>query len=355
MLRRGMADVSRDESRIGAEEQSTDALSSARVSLPVLLAVAALVLLLPAALRFGPLAASARASQSPFRADIERIRPRMVFLGNSMLASRIDPDVLDRRLGPGSAYVIATWGQMSAYWYLVTKNHIAAAAHPPEKLFLFFRDHHLTEPTLRTTGKYLRELRKVSRAQEPEFEAVLASRQTWQERLADLLRDIYPIQQRRDGASNRLQALAALPLGAAGPSWDVGRRYNELFDLERLRPTEGDDLGGEARYPGAYDFADNVERSFLPRIIELCRARGIQLHLVRVQRRPGPDGPPPQSPELRAYLEALRAYLAAQGVAYHDFTGDPEVTLARYRDGDHIADPAWYTELFLERLASELR
>jgi hypothetical protein len=78
---------------------------------------------------------------------------------------------------------------------------------------------------------------------------------------------------------------------------------------------------------------------------------GIRVAFVRVQRRPAPNGPPPQSPALQEYVRKLRAYLEAHGAIYHDDWGDPDQPLQVYEDGDHVtkAFRRTYTELFFRK------
>ena len=114
--------------------------------------------------------------------------------------------------------------------------------------------------------------------------------------------------------------------------------------LDRLRAFEAADLPqseGEA-----LDFAENVDRSLLPEFIRVAERAGIRLGFIRVQRRPGPDGPPVQSDELQRYVHDLRSYLEARGVYYGDDYGDPLLSLDRYADGDHLRPDARipYTE-----------
>jgi hypothetical protein len=69
---------------------------------------------------------------------------------------------------------------------------------------------------------------------------------------------------------------------------------------------------------------------------------------VRVQRRPTRTEPE----ELQTYLAQLKDYVTFKGAGYYDFTGDPELTLDHYLDGDHIR-PEWKresTENFLRRM-----
>jgi len=39
----------------------------------------------------------------------------------------------------------------------------------------------------------------------------------------------------------------------------------------------------------------------------------------------------------------------------YDFTGDPELPLSAYHDGDHIKDQKKYTKLFFKRLGDLLQ
>jgi hypothetical protein len=62
------------------------------------------------------------------------------------------------------------------------------------------------------------------------------------------------------------------------------------------------------------------------------------------------DRPPDQSPALVRYVADLEAWLESQGALFHDDTGDPEMTLDLYEDGDHVGDRRRYTEIFRKRL-----
>ena len=46
---------------------------------------------------------------------------------------------------------------------------------------------------------------------------------------------------------------------------------------------------------------------------------------------------------------AVLAWAEANGACFHDDTGDPEMTLDLYEDGDHVADRRRYTEIFRKR------
>jgi hypothetical protein len=104
-----------------------------------------------------------------------------------------------------------------------------------------------------------------------------------------------------------------------------------------------------------YDFHAQVGKSILPHFIELAQKHSISLVFIRVQRRPTENGVQPDFKELAKYMEELQAYLASHDADFYDFSGDPELRLSAYNDGDHIKDAKIYTELFVRRLSHLLQ
>jgi hypothetical protein len=123
---------------------------------------------------------------------------------------------------------------------------------------------------------------------------------------------------------------------------------NDRFGVDHLRVMEAADMAVDQ----GIDFDSAVEHSVLPLMLRDAARAGLTLCFVRVQRRPLGGKPPPQSPALRRYMTDLREYVQARGGVLHDDTGDPQMTLNMYGDGDHIARHARerYTTLFFERL-----
>jgi hypothetical protein len=58
---------------------------------------------------------------------------------------------------------------------------------------------------------------------------------------------------------------------------------------------------------------------------------------------------------MKAYMARLKAYLEAHGAVLYDFTGDPQIPLSMYGQGDHIADPKEYTPIFYNRMRELLQ
>jgi hypothetical protein len=325
------------------------------------LAVSCMVLLAP-----GLLIPAPPRDKAPFddRGHLARLRaedPRYVFIGNSIVESQIDPVRLGGLLGGARVSTVITHGGMTAFDYLMFKNFVLASGISPRQVFFTFRGTSLTQPRLRTEGEFRRTIDTMSGEREEVLEQVLKGRRTWGRRLAGWLADdVFTAGVHAPQVKGWLdQALLHLTMppwsgskpGKHGPRFKEA--LNQRFGLERLRGSAGDLVEADAAAGESapdYDFARAVEGSFLPPIIELARQRGVGLVFMRAQERPGPQGPPAQDPRMAAYLDQLRAYLDARGIPFHDFTGDPELTLDLYDSGDHMAYPARYSEILHRRL-----
>lgn len=277
-------------------------------------------------------------------------RPQWVFIGDSMMGTRIDPILLGQLSSTHDELVAFLYHAATgpAWWYLAFKNHLVASGIRPRAVFVFFRDTNLTDTLFRLDGLYGNVLDEVAHAEEPELDALVAARQGVWSRVHAAAARVYETD------------VAAGWLEPAVRRWFVNWRYpdprararfdqllGERFDLATLRPYVAADLGalGEAA-----DFARDLPTSVLPGMLALARQHGLPLVFVRVQRRPNGTTPPPQSAALRRYVGELEAWVEAQGAIFHDDWGDPEMPESIYRDGDHIADRDHYTRVFRARL-----
>jgi hypothetical protein len=268
---------------------------------------------------------------------LQRLQPGHVFIGDSMLGTRIDAATFAALTG-GHVSLLLRAGTGSAYWYLAFKNYLVASGVRPTVVFFFFRDTNLTEPLFRLTGPFRWSLDHVAGMQEPELNEVIASRAQgpWF-RMHRAVTATYDVE-RANAAMER--ALYDWPVRLwtddepARRAWLDGMNY-ETMGLDRLRLMTAADV--EAAADAEADFAANMPRSVLPLVIDLARAHDIRVAFVRVQRRPVNNRPPVQSARLQRYVEDLRAYVESHGMLFHDDTGDPQQTLAMYEDGDHVA------------------
>ncbi len=297
-----------------------------------------------------------RRDHEPFNATvIDRLRygrPEWVFIGDSMLGTRIDPIQLGEMSGRGNRNVAFLFHAATgpSWWYLAFKNQLVVSGVKPRCVFFFFRDTNLTDTMWRLPGHYGRILDTVATEYEPELDRVVAERTrgVWA-RAYNALNRAYEI----DVATMWMEPLVR--------HWFVRWRYpdaesrlafeasaEKAFALEFLRADVGSDLG-VARDP---NFARDLPTSVLPLIIDLAQREDLHLCFVRVQRRPENGQPPQQPPALRRYVAELAAYVRSRGAAFRDDTADPEMTLDLYADGDHVSDRRRYTEIFHRRLAT---
>ncbi len=143
--------------------------------------------------------------------------------------------------------------------------------------------------------------------------------------------------------------------GPGGPE-QLQQHLNDAFTLQKLRPSLAADIASGEDELG--DFGRMLPKSVLPDFLALARTYGVRLCFVRVQRRPRPDGrPPEQSETLRRYIADLQRYLDANGAVFRDDTGDPDYPLSWYTDGDHTAFRyrQQYTDLFVQKLGPLFR
>ena len=90
--------------------------------------------------------------------------------------------------------------------------------------------------------------------------------------------------------------------------------------------------------------------------VALADAAGAKLVFYRVKRRPNADNVTPQDEALATYTREFKAWAKQQGHEHVDENDDPAITLAMFRDGDHLLPSAYdaYTDLFRERMRSLL-
>ncbi len=303
-----------------------------------------------------------RRPHEPFRTEVigtlQRDRPAWVFIGDSMLGTRIDPIHLGRisSTGDETATVLFHAATGPAWWYLTFKNQLAASGVAPRMTFVFFRDTNLTDTLFRLESQYGFALDQVATASEPELDSLIARsrRGAWQ-RVHRTVDDAYET------------TVATSWMEPAVRRWFVRWRdprpgvidafewnLEQVFSVDRLRYDVGADLGTGETAPDP-DFARDVAASVLPLMLDLSRRHALPLCFVRVQRRPVGNQPPAQSPALRRYVADLQQWLELNGACFHDDIGDPGLTLDSYSDGDHAASRVRYTEHFRKRLDSHFR
>jgi hypothetical protein len=285
------------------------------------------------------------------REMLRRIRPEYVFIGDSTLGSRIDPAHLGRAVHQPAWWVMQP-GTGPAYWYLGFKNAVLGAGLKPRVVFFFFRDYNLTDVLFRLDDQFRWSVDTLANPIEPELDRAVARRLEgpWYA-VPRTLDAAYRFRAVRAATDTIVRTWPARAIAGPGGAEPLQRHLNDAFALDKLRPFIAADIASGEDELG--DFSRMLPRSTLPDIIALGRAHGIKLCFVRVQRRPRPDGrPPEQSEVLRRYNDDLGRYLESNGAVFRDDTGDPDYPLAWYTDGDHTAFRfrRQYTDLFIRKL-----
>jgi hypothetical protein len=287
--------------------------------------------------------------------DLRYLNPGYVVIGDSMAGSRLD----ERRLGELSGTAIAPLlqpGSGPAFWYLALKNWVIASGIKPRMIMMFFRDTNLTDTMFRLDPQFRWSLDLTALDREDELNALIARRIGPLQRGKVLLDRYWQVEQTRQWVE---PALTTWPAEMLIPS---RRRRSEFLTVmnvrlgfDHLRPMQAADIQiGDAPQ---LDFEHDVETSVLPLMLRDAKNAGLTICFIRVQRRPTASRPPAQSPALRAYVKSLRQYVIERGGLFHDDTGDPELTIDLYEDGDHFARHArrLYTENLYNRLRSHFQ
>ncbi len=310
------------------------------------------------------------------RKELAAKKPDFVFIGNSMLFSRIDPPALASTPGGGSGMNLTMGGVFSAHWYLWLKNDIIPSGHRPRATFLFFRDDELTTPYRSVSTPEERALlAKASVDDERELHEALAFHRPFIDRLETFFYDLYPIQLKRNDLDWLLDSLALLPAlpDYSGMLWRkkfgsptvTPEEENVLFEQRQtfkreikdtlfsangFRPRPAPRATTDTQAKPALTFAEQLPHSLLPAMLRLAREHGLRLEFVLVKQRPNLDGSPLIRPASeQRYLADLRDYLAAHGAGLHDDNPDERWTPEHYYDQWHIAPrfKALYTQRFV--------
>ncbi len=284
-------------------------------------------------------------------ANLRYGQPAWVFIGDSMMGTRIDLQYLGEISSTHNELVSFLFHPATgpAWWYLAFKNHLVASGIRPRAVFVFFRDTNLTDTFFRLESLYGNALDEVAHAEEPELNALVAGRKrgVWSRVHGAVVRAY-----ETDVATGWMEPGVRrwfvnwrYPDASARLRFD--QRLNERFDLASLRTDVAADLSDANE---TADFARDLPTSVLPAMTALARQHGITLCFVRVQRRPSGTTPPPQSANLQRYVADLRTWVEANGALFHDDWGDPELPESIYADGDHVRDRRHYSAVFRRRL-----
>ncbi|MBF0139030.1 MAG: hypothetical protein HQL74_01995 [Magnetococcales bacterium] len=309
---------------------------------------------------------------------IREVSPDYLFLGNSMLASRIDHRALSQRLGGAKSVSFTLGGVFSPHWYLWLKNDVIPSGIRPRRVFIFFREDDLTSPYRSVSQPDdIKNLLRASRGKEEELERVLAQHRDFKEAIEHILMQIYPIQLKHSDMSWLLDSWAFVPIlpgyGKAVLARMIGeketpqqyqrflearRRFKEDLRYRLFKPSELRPMNSESGTRGVkvteepFNFYSRLPNSLLPEMIRLNRQHHLNLVFFMVKPRPGGDGTIQQPKALAAYTKDLKQWLEDNGAGFYDSNPDLFPGPDDYYDQWHVRDEVKekFTQYFIDSL-----
>ncbi len=329
----------------GFETETGKPGSSNRRAVLLLVAMLAVVLVVPALL------GRARTLEPFDQSAVDRFQsaaPEIVFLGNSLLETRIDPGYLTELTGL-QTISLAVDGTGPGIWYLQLKNVIGASTNRPGIVFVFFHDDLITRPISFTGPRDRGLVEQLSHGIETDYLNVVANAESPGDRVRRMFSAIYPMSESSASGRDSIGSAGAL---VAGMNRDEAGDEADLVFAFANKRTQDQNIQ-QPKFHGTFGSA--VESSFLPLLVEQAGELSLELIVVRVSARPNNDGTPNEPADLAKYSSELSDYLAANDIRYIDMTGHPGTDAGLYYDGYHLIYRyrPYYTEIFSEWLLSD--
>ncbi len=288
---------------------------------------------------------------------LENEKPELLLLGDSTLADAIDPAQMSNLMGMNvSSFGVP--GSASAFWYVVLKNNIVKSENKPKYLIIVFRDSILTAPGYRVQGSYFTQVDEFARRREPVLlERAFLNLMNPLEKAADAY---FPLYSARVQIRQKIDALVRYSL----PGWigcDTKCNNDSMYAVFQGGDLQRGELQNAIASAEGYlytraqlNFGAQVDRSFLPDMIQLAKENHIQLILVRLKNWTLGER---ETVGVKRYTAALSAYLEGQDVLFLDFGTDPRLTKADYADSLHLNQEGkiLFTEMLAEALKDTLK
>ena len=259
-----------------------------------------------------------------------------------------------------TVYGIGVGGSASALWYVVLKNNIVPSPYKTEVLVIVFRDTMLTTPGYRVNGSYFTQLDEYATPNDTLLiERAYINLMNPLEKISERYLPLY-------GSRLSLRESLDYYIRYSGNKLLFGcdnhctdKAMGIVYGAANMEQNIlGDAIGTAEDYlytPGALDFNQQVNRSFLPEIVRMCRENGIQLVLIRTKTMRYPDEAS-EPLALKTYMENMSAYLNANGVILLDFGQDERIKTEYFYDPLHLNEQGRliFTEMIVDSLKAIL-
>jgi hypothetical protein len=283
---------------------------------------------------------------------------QVVFIGNSMMESRIDRTYIEQTAGLKAflldAGKVSAGPSMVPTWYLWLKNLVAPAKIKLTKVFIFFVDEQLTSTKFFIEPHDAKMTEAVLTRYEPVYDRLIRHKNT---SLYTLVKDrIYQFYFRSDiqGAFRQVFSNLLMSAISTGPVERTKGEINTYLKNVGRRPAfdvihDADFHPRDVPTTTTEEFSVALKNSFLAPIVQVAKDNNIPLCFVRIKRSPlqRREG----DPKFQEYLRALEGYFKENNVCYIDESGDSSITDDLYKapSDDHIGQPTAYTTLFVKK------
>jgi hypothetical protein len=320
---------------------------------------------------------------SEHRQKLAQIKPEYVFIGSSMLVSRMDVDHFNSIMDGQSGYMLGDVGALSSLWFLWLKNSLIASGIKPKTVFIFFRHTAITNPAKNSSSVFIMEkIQKNSLDSEPVFHQVMGYHKDFFDIMREWILKLYPIKDfwhkgvnwivdsagflfaLPDYASYKYRAIfhpeqisGQMRRGMMASRDSLKSRMSQEIFTEKNQRDQKNRISQSFTEDSQLNFKERLPLSFLPHIVRLGKEAGLKLVLVRIKSRPNRDNSIHKSELLDSYIADLSQYAEKNSVAFYDFSQDPEIIYSMYNDGGHIAPKymKFWTEHFVTRLGEHLK
>ena len=266
--------------------------------------------------------------RTKFLDRVNEMQPDIVLMGDSMLQRGVDADKLAEGLDK-KVLDIALPGSSSTLWYLILKNNILRSPTPPAYLIIFFRDSELTVPGLRVQGKYLEQIDEYASPRDRLLiqRAFVTPMNPIELAAEKFLPPFHFRLQTRTALDSYIRYL--LPTHVLGCSETcTDQAMVDLFQGDNMEPnilSNAIDASDDYLYSHkSLDFPHQVDISFLPEFVRLCKENHIQLVAVHMKtlRFIKENSIPPA---VLTYRKDIKAYFQQNDVIYLDFSTDSRI------------------------------
>jgi hypothetical protein len=288
---------------------------------------------------------------------LEAEKPQILVFGDSVVETNVDADLMADRLRK-QVSTISEPGAGSALLYLILKNNLTKAESKPDVLILLFRDTVLTSPAFRVHGSFFEVMDEYAGVND-DFTLQLAIRDQMSplEKAAEAY--FPPYWGRWHLRALLVSRVINLPVRVLS-GCDLACTEMAMSDVFGNQNFEPDQLNEAINSAENFlytrenlDFQQQIDRSFLPEIVRLCKENNIKLILVRTKiLRFSAANPEPSA--LIDYMNDLSTYAQDNGVLLIDFAHDQRLASGNFKDMHHLNQGGRriFTEMLVEALRS---